>query len=167
MDEAIAGLLAREAIRDQLANYGRGVDRRDWALLRAVWHEDGTLDYSFPGVSTPDQLIDVLNKLDDPEEVWIHPLVGVTFQIRGDKAATEAYASTRAYKRLSKTSFQETLVHARYLDRWSKRDGRWAIDHRVGLSDLSTVRTIEGKFRMLQGKADETDPSYQVLGGLA
>ena len=53
-------LAAREAIRQQLCNYGRGVDRRDRDLLRSVWHDDGTLDYSLPGVTTPDQLIEAL-----------------------------------------------------------------------------------------------------------
>ena len=162
MDE----LLAREAIRQQLANYGRGVDRRDRALLRAVWHEDGTLDYSLPGVTTPDQLIDVLFATGEPKDVWLHPLVGVSIEVRADRAASEAYASTRAYRRLSKTRVRATLIHARYLDAWSRRDGRWAIDHRKAITDVSVSQENEGEVRMSQGKPDRSDPSYAVFEAL-
>ena len=73
-------LLAREAIRQQLCNYGRGVDRRDRELLRSVWHEDGTLDYSMPGVTTPDQLIELLWSTDEPTDVWLHPLTAIAIE---------------------------------------------------------------------------------------
>jgi hypothetical protein len=159
-------LLACEAIRQQLCSYGRAIDRRDWTLLRQVWHPDGTLDYSLPGVVTPDQLIEALRSSANPEDVWLHPLVHISIEVQGDKAASEAYASTRAYHRLSKTSVRETLIHARYFDTWSRRDGRWAIDHRKAITDISITREIEGVVRMSQGKPDRSDPSYAVFDAL-
>lgn len=168
-DEGTMGLdhlLACEAIRQQLCSYGRGIDRRDWPLMRSVWHRDGTLDYSLPGVVTPDQLIETLRSSDNPKDVWLHPLVHVSIQVKGNRAASEAYAATRAYRRLSTTSVRETLIHARYLDVWSKRDGRWAIDHRKAITDISITREIEGVVRMSQGKPDRSDPSYAVFDAL-
>jgi hypothetical protein len=169
MQMAAAGLedlLAREAIRQQLANYGRGVDRRDRDLLRAVWHPDGTLDYAFPGVTRPDQLIEALWASSEPKDVWLHPLAAVSIDVRADRAASEAYAATRAYRRLSATTVRETLIHARYFDAWSRRDGRWAIDHRKAITDISITREIEATIRMSQGRPDRTDASYAVFDAL-
>lgn len=43
--EVLAELVAREAIRQQLHNYCRAMDRRDDGLGYAAWHEDGAADY--------------------------------------------------------------------------------------------------------------------------
>jgi hypothetical protein len=157
---------ARESIRQQLCNYGRGVDRRDKALLRSVWHADGTLDYSMPGVTTPEQLIDVLWSSDEPTDVWLHPLTAISIEVEGDRAASEAYVSARSYRSTSKTRVRETLIHARYLDGWSFRDGRWAIDHRVAITDIRITREIEGEVWRSQGRPDKSDPSYAVFAAL-
>jgi hypothetical protein len=47
--EAFEELAAREAIRQQLHNYCRAMDRRDDQLGYGVWHDDGTADYG-PGI---------------------------------------------------------------------------------------------------------------------
>ncbi|MCB2046984.1 MAG: nuclear transport factor 2 family protein [Novosphingobium sp.] len=159
-------LAAREAIRQQLCNYGRGVDRRDRDLLRSVWHDDGTLDYSLPGVTTPDQLIEALWSTDVTTDVWLHPLTAIAIEVQGDRAASEAYVSARSYRSSSKTQVQETLIHARYLDGWSKRDGRWAIDHRKAITDIRITRQIEGEVWRSQGRPDKSDPSYAVFAAL-
>ena len=38
-------LVAKQAIRDALSRYCRGLDRMDKAMAYAVWHPDGTADY--------------------------------------------------------------------------------------------------------------------------
>lgn len=157
---------AREAIRQQLCNYGRGVDRRDRDLLRSVWHEDGTLDYSVPGVTTPDQLIDLLWSTDEKTDVWLHPLTAISIEVQGDRAASEAYVSARSYRSTSKTHVRENLIHARYLDGWSYRNGRWAIDHRVAITGIRITRDIEGEVWRSQGRPDKSDPSYAVFAAL-
>jgi len=53
----------------------------------------------------------------------------------------------------------------RYLDRWSRRAGRWAIDHRVWVLDFDeqdrpvTARPPGG------GSRDRSDPSYALFDG--
>ena len=44
-DAELEVLLAKQAIRDQLSRYCRGLDRMDKEMAYAVWHEDGTADY--------------------------------------------------------------------------------------------------------------------------
>lgn len=166
MTDTLDDLIAREAIRQQLCNYGRGIDRRDRELLLSVWHQDATLDYSMPGVTTPDQLIEVLWSTDEPTDVWLHPLIAIKIEVQGDRAASEAYVSARSYRSTSKTHVRESLIHARYLDGWSNRDGRWAIDHRVAITDIRITREIEGDVWRSQGKPDKSDPSYVVFEAL-
>jgi hypothetical protein len=159
-------LSACEAIRQQLANYGRGIDRRDRELLLAVWHEDATVDYSVPGVTTPGELIELIFGADDGSEVWLHPLNAISIKVQGSRAVSEAYVTAKAIRRLTKTTVKETLIEARYFDVWSQRDGRWAIDSRKAITDFRIDREIEGTIRMTQGRPDRTDPSYAIFAAL-
>ena len=40
--EMIRRLADRQAIEDTIARYARGVDRRDWDLVRSTYHPDAT-----------------------------------------------------------------------------------------------------------------------------
>ena len=46
IEESITKLLAESEIRDVIFRYCRGVDRKDFALVRSAFHDDATLDYS-------------------------------------------------------------------------------------------------------------------------
>ena len=59
----------------------------------------------------------------------------------------------------------EIVARSRYLDRWSRRDGRWAIDHRVHVADTQTFTPLPADAQAPpQGRRDATDPSF-TLGG--
>ncbi|MES2303795.1 MAG: nuclear transport factor 2 family protein, partial [Pseudomonadota bacterium] len=55
----------------------------------------------------------------------------------------------------------------RYLDRWSRRDGHWAIDHREYVQDIDEVvdagPPLVGAFG---ARRDREDPSYAVFAGV-
>jgi hypothetical protein len=168
MDErAIETLLAREDIRQQLHNYGRGMDRKDKVLTRAVWHEDGTLDYALPGITTPEQLIAHAWAFHDKCHVLLHRLLQITIEVDGDRAVSEAYCIASLFRELEPgAKMREHFFHARYLDKWSKRDGRWAVDHRQAVADLGGSRDVEARFGPRQGRLDESDPSYALFASL-
>ena len=42
---ALAALIDRQAITDQIYRYCRAMDRMDHEQGYAIWHEDGTADY--------------------------------------------------------------------------------------------------------------------------
>ena len=46
MSDALDALLAKDAIRDVLADLARGTDRLDGALIRACYHPDGHDDHN-------------------------------------------------------------------------------------------------------------------------
>jgi hypothetical protein len=51
-------------------------------------------------------------------------------------------------------------VRARYLDQWSRSDGRWAIFHRVCVVDFKTELAAVGLVG--DGRRDKSDQSYQL-----
>ena len=64
----------------------------------------------------------------------------------------------------------EHIWRGRYLDRWSKRDGNWAIDHRQVVFDSYTPHEfaaahLDGKPLSLSQRGRD-DPSYAHLASL-
>ena len=58
-------------------------------------------------------------------------------------------------------------VYGRYLDRWERRDGRWAIVARKTIFDFDETRDAGLTERHEQGARDRFDPSYAYLEGHA
>lgn len=168
-ERAIDELLAREAIRRQLSNYGRGMDRMDKDLVRGVWHADGTLDYALPGIETPEALIDHAWAFHHKCHVLLHRLIQITIDVDVTKgrAVSEAYCIASLFRELEPgAKMREHFFNARYLDKWSYRDGRWAVDHRQAIADLGGSRDIEARFLPRQGRLDTSDPSYALFASL-
>jgi hypothetical protein len=59
----------------------------------------------------------------------------------------------------------QVTTWGRYLDQWSRRDGRWAIDKRVVVRDFSEVRDVTPTPLPPRIPRDRSDPSYAILGG--
>ena len=55
------------------------------------------------------------------------------------------------------------MFSARYIDTWSKRDGRWAIDRRDCVVDFSAVSEVTALGHDERSERDGSDPSYGVL----
>jgi hypothetical protein len=54
-----------------------------------------------------------------------------------------------------------SLIRGRYADRWSRRNGHWALDHRRYIEDFRSVQEIPSQ-PAGTGRRDRTDPSYEV-----
>ena len=53
------------------------------------------------------------------------------------------------------------------MDGWSRRDGRWAIDHRVYLSDwMTTLPVPADPVSPMGGRRDRDDASYAAFAEL-
>ena len=58
---------------------------------------------------------------------------------------------------------QEIVVKGRYLDRWSKRRGSWAIDHREHILDMKTLRDLNPGHVNKVSARDTSDPSFHII----
>lgn len=159
---ATDALADRQAIVDQLYNYARAMDRIDHDLGYAVWHPGGTANYGTMFNGTGREFIDWVCETHRPMVAHAHCIANILVKLDGDRAASEAYVN--ATLRFEEDGIlRQACVFGRYLDRWSRRDGRWAIDHRVYVQDFDDVRDVGRLLVGGWGKRDASDPSYDVL----
>ncbi|HVY86537.1 MAG TPA: nuclear transport factor 2 family protein [Caulobacterales bacterium] len=167
-DPAVQRLLDKEAIRDRIMSYARGVDRRDRPLLADLyWPEAIDRHLSFRG-SAPD-FIDFAMKL--MQGMLTHHMLG---NVMIDFAsATEAHAETyyiAAHERDAEGGRQDFIIHGRYLDLFVKRGEEWRVLERTLTCDLysmrpSTADWANGPYAKLDtiGAAKPDDALYRAF----
>jgi hypothetical protein len=133
-------------IQECLFRYVRGVDRKDWDLVRSAYHPDAFDDHgNYKGGI--DGFIDSLVKRHATIEQSMHVVGNIVIEFAGaDTALLEAYFITHqrispaagetrlAYLRgaaIAPDQAVETEVIGRYVDRMTRRDGAWRIVHRT------------------------------------
>ena len=162
-------LADREAIRECLYRYARGIDRLDAEMLRsAYWPDaiDSHLDFtgnieefiawSFPIMSTMDQTM--------------HMIGNILIRIESDQAAVESYFY--GYHRINTPDGEKADVigAGRYIDNFEQRDGEWRIARRLVQTDWfrQYPDSADWEAGMLGMKIDlggrhPDDPSYLRL----
>jgi SnoaL-like domain len=153
----------RQAITDQIYRYCRAMDRIDHELGYSIWHEDGTADYG-PGIfqGTGRGFVDHVCIQHAQTLCHSHQMSNIVIEIDGDKAASES-AVTATLRIEQSGKLMQIMVWSRYVDTWSKRDGRWAIDHRIAINDFDEIREVTPLRPTMRGSRDRDDPSYAVL----
>ena len=149
------------AIARQIYNYCRAVDRLDVPLGHAVFHEDSHADfpsYQGPGRGWIDAVcvahLDFLHHS--------HQVTNIVIDVAGDRAGSEAYV-TANLRQMDGERLINRMFSARYIDRWSKRSGHWAIDRRDCVVDFSELRDVTSLGEDARSARDHSDPSYGVL----
>lgn len=136
--EAVRELQDRQAILDCLMRYSRGVDRLDRDLILSAYHGDAVDDHGM-FVGTRDEFADwVIAMHSSTHLAQQHCLFNHTCELAGDVAHTETYYLFAGMNRVG-----EPLVVSggRYVDRFERRDGRWAIADRLCLRDWAPLPT--------------------------
>ena len=163
MDPLLRELADKQAIRDLLYTYCRAVDRLDVALGHSVFHEDSIADFpTYKG--TGRGWIDAVCVAHLDFLHHSHQVTNILIELDGERAGSEAYVTAKLRQRDGERLLEREFC-ARYVDRWSRRDGRWAIDHRQCVVDFNSIREVTAISDDVAGRRDTTDPSYQVLKG--
>ena len=152
-----------QAITKQIYLYCRAMDRMDVNLGYSIWHADGEADYGeaiFQG--TGRGFVDWVTKTHAGMVRHSHQVSNIIVNLDGDRAASESYV-TAALRMENADGLVEITTRGRYLDRWSCREGRWAIDRRVYVHDFDDVRRIEATQIAGTSTRDRSDPSYAIL----
>jgi hypothetical protein len=165
--DALEELLHKQAITEVLYRYCRGIDRMDRELVVSCWHPDGTAEYEGIYSGTGEGFVDWVWPVHREGFVGhSHQVTNVLVQVGADgaQAVSEAYVTVA----LHAAGNGGVLVgRGRYLDRWSRRDGVWAIDHRRHVSDVSSSATAAGAAEPGIDRRSSSDPSYELFGGRA
>jgi hypothetical protein len=159
----IQAMLDKQAITEALYNYCRSMDRRDIPLGHTVFHEDSYADYgdgSYRGSGRG--FIDYVAEEHLNYLYHSHQITNILIDLDGDRAGSEAYV-TAVLRFRDGEKLKQLHVLARYIDRWSKRDGHWAIDNRYLVTDLDEIREVSPRSASERAHRGPSDPSYEVL----
>lgn len=165
----LQALLDREAIRECLYRYCRGIDRLDEQALRSSYWPDATDNHgAYKGTAAG--FIDMaLEKLKNSGRM-IHQISNILIEMQGNKAAVESYFLAFQEERDVQGQPLETLLCGRYADRFEKRAGEWRVAERTVVYDwmrqspLPTALTPESFGpRQPTGARRPHDPLYALL----
>ena len=163
-DPTLEEVVARQAIRDVLSRYCRGLDRMDKEMAYSVWSDGATANYVDMYEGTGRGFIDWVWEAHAGMQRHSHQITNVLCEIDGSTAVSESYVTVVLWTVASESGGQsEITVRGRYLDRWSRRDGRWKIDHRVHLVDTQTISELIPGEVSAQSRRDESDPSFALI----
>jgi len=87
----------------------------------------------------------------------------VVIELDGERAGSESYV-TAALRIRRGQQLKQMTVWGRYVDSWSKDNGRWGLDRRISIRDFDEVRDVTAMYEHELGRRDRGDPSYAVLG---
>lgn len=170
VSDLVAELAAKQEITEQLHAYSRGLDRMDRALAERVWHAEGTADYG-PGYhGSASGFLDFVWAFHAGYECHSHLVANILIDVdtAAGGAASETYVAVWLRTAPSDGMVTDQLHRGRYVDRWSHRDGRWAIDHRIYVADIvhetRHVALPVNEYAAPGGKRDRKDLSYTVFG---
>jgi hypothetical protein len=170
----LESLILKFDIEQALFRYARGVDRKEWDLVRSAYHADATdLHGGFEGGI--DGLIEHLIQRHENIEQSIHAITNILVELEAPGIAlVESYFV--CYQRLKSAQQIEKVIRAadvgpaetlqitvvgRYLDRFELRDGSWRIARRkVAFDVIETHATPLGgglDATLLLSKRDRTD----------
>jgi SnoaL-like domain len=163
--ERVGRLEDRAEIRECMMRYARGMDRRDRELLRSAYH-DGAVDDHVGFIGEVDDFIDWAFAYHSTQTRYQHHLLNHTAEIDGEEAHAETYYLFVGTDR--EPANHVTVSGSRYVDRLERRDGRWAIVHRVCVVEWnaeSTSLITDDVIAMMAGSMkvathDKADPSY-------
>lgn len=160
-------LAAKHAITEVIYDYCRALDRMDKDAAYEIWHTDGTADYGenlYQGTGWG--FVDWVWTAHAAMSTHSHQITNVLIQVDGDQAVSEAYV-TVALRTLpfgDGADVADIFSRGRYVDQWSHRDGKWAIDHRIYITDHSlTVPNSNPDAHDPRSIRGPEDPSFALF----
>ncbi len=162
-DAAIDDLLAKQAISEVLYRYCRGLDRMDRPMALSVWHDGATADYGSMYKGTGAGFIHWVWGQHEGMLAHSHQIANILIDVTGDRAVSEAYVTVKLRRQTAPGAIVDLIGSGRYLDRWSKRNGVWAIDERRYAHDFDSVYAPLDPGFPADGRRDRQDPSYALF----
>jgi len=176
MDPRLATLLDKQEIEEVVLRYCRGIDRRDFALVRSCYHDDARDHHgSFSG--GVDDYIAWVDKLTARYRFTMHFVANVLIELDpkagdapADHAVSEAYGVS-LHRSDDPKPYMNLATGFRYLDRFERRGGAWRIAERTAIGEWSIEVPQDRWWAIpedhLSGQRDASDTIYRLLAELA
>jgi hypothetical protein len=169
----LQALIAREAIRDCLHRYCRGIDRADEDALRSAYWPDATDHHGAYQGSASGFIDQALARLRKGGR-RVHMISNILIKLQGQDAAVESYFLALQTSTDQESLWQETFLCGRYVDRFECRSGEWRVADRTVVYDwleerprpeLADPQELFG-VRQPVGSQAPSDPVYALLQSL-
>ena len=176
-------LAAKQAITEVIHRYCRGMDRMDRALTLSCWHPGGTDDHAPLYSGSADGFVEWLWPVHAAMRATRHVVSNILIELEasGERAGAETYWSLVLRVPRGEATY-DIIAGGRYLDRFERIDGVWALRHRASLLDVDRVEAVAATLANLGGPPliapnnpgapgsvwarDASDHSYAVVGRL-
>lgn len=162
-------LADREAIRECMFRYCRGIDRNDPELvLSAYW--PGAMDYHTGFTGTVEEFVEWAMPRMAAMEQAMHLIANSLIEIDGSTAKVETYMWAVAV--IPGDDPRQMVSTGRYLDKFEKRDDEWRIAERTVIHDWFEDSPATGDWEvgpfgmsgLLRGAPSPNDHSTTWLG---
>ena len=130
-------LAARDCLRRLVDTYSRACDRRDFVLLRSLYHDDALEEHGDMFTGSPDEYVAWVETALSNWQATAHYVTNALFAVDGDYAEGEVYKLN--YHR-TLDGAEEIVTGSRSLDRFARRDGEWRFLGRCVTLDWATRR---------------------------
>lgn len=171
---ALQELLDKQAITEVLYRRSRASDRCDVALALSCYHDGATEVH--PGAVNGLAREFILEKSEMAKGtastmyMMYHALLNILIDVRDDTAFSETYNIAISRQRDERGDV-ESRIGGRLLDRFARRDGRWAIVQREIVMDWSWVQPVgkqywesfAGRDGVVLGVRGPQDPLYKYI----
>lgn len=131
----IGELADREAIRDCLYRYCRGIDRMDAELLLSAYWPDATDEHGNFVAGSAQEFIDHAWPILQKMESTTHVLHNILIDIQGETACVESYVQAFHRLRNADGALYDHISSSRFLDHMERRNAEWRIKHRTVVRD--------------------------------
>jgi hypothetical protein len=165
----IQQIVDREAIREILFRYCRGVDRKDRAKLEQVYWPDAIDDHVHVTLSGPAYVDHVLRATGEMRTA--HHLTNILIEFDTTSSARcETYFLGLHEMPGDDGAIEFVLISGRYLDRFEKRGEEWRIGHRALVFDMQQTHPVglwDGWLAKIarRGAPFPNDPLYSLIPG--
>jgi hypothetical protein len=165
IERRLRDIIDRQEIVECLLRYCRGVDRMDRDLMLSAYHPDAIDDHGLVVMGRKEFVDWALAYHREYQHSTQHAISNVTVEFDGYSAHVESYFTFWADNREKPNQ----LAYGRYVDRFDKRDGRWAIAARVCITEAvfqvdDFPLTPEGRALLRSNgmpRRDRLDVSYE------
>ena len=163
----------REALRHLVCAYGHAIDRRDYALLRALYHADAVDDHTPYFCGPAAGYVDWLPGMMASWRATMHTMLAMLFVVDGNRAEGEISARTW---HLTADGTRQFIAWGRYADHYARVQGVWRFARRTfildWIEDLPAPASRDsgsdfGSAGVATGQAGAGDPVHQRLAAFA
>ena len=159
----------RAALAHLVAAYGHGIDRRDYALLRSLYHPDAEDDHTPYYCGSAQGYIAWLPGMMAQWSTTSHAALSCLFVVDGDVA--QGVIGARAWH-LTLDRQRQFIAWGRYADHYERREGVWRFARRSFILDWAEERAAAsgddfGSKGVAVGRAGADDPVYGRLSMFA